>query len=89
MQFENRKQSFKNRGALKADEIRRRREDLTVEIRKQKKNESLAKRRNLVAAASESDDDLAPATFTVYFVNTGPVSRSVPCSHPRSHVSGH
>ncbi|KAI8904763.1 armadillo-type protein [Gorgonomyces haynaldii] len=63
-QFESRKSSFKNRGALKADEIRRRREDVTVEIRKQKKDESLAKRRNLqtfAGQASDSDDDVEQA----------------------------
>lgn len=54
-----RKSGFKSRGAMKPDEIRRRRDDVTVEIRKQKREDQLAKRRNLstVATASDSDDD--------------------------------
>ena len=48
---------YKNRGVLKQDELRRRREDVAVEIRKQKKEESLAKRRNFAEIRSESDDE--------------------------------
>ncbi|KAH6563806.1 hypothetical protein BASA50_004518 [Batrachochytrium salamandrivorans] len=58
--FESRMASFKNRGAMKQDEIRRRREDMTVELRKQKREESFAKRRNLALVAgaqSESEDE--------------------------------
>ncbi|KAJ8326530.1 Importin subunit alpha-1 [Batrachochytrium dendrobatidis] len=58
--FENRMAAFKNRGAMKQDEIRRRREDMTVELRKQKREESFAKRRNMALIAgtqSESDDE--------------------------------
>jgi len=47
---------FKNRGDLKTDELRRRREDAAVEIRKQKREENFAKRRNLQFI--DSDDDL-------------------------------
>ncbi|KND03887.1 hypothetical protein SpCBS45565_g05181 [Spizellomyces sp. 'palustris'] len=57
---EHRMQQFKNRGVLKSDELRRRREDVAVELRKQKREESLAKRRNLAAlngAQSESEDE--------------------------------
>ncbi|KAI9105996.1 armadillo-type protein [Phlyctochytrium arcticum] len=57
---EHRLQTFKNRGAYKTDELRRRREDVAVELRKQKREESLAKRRNLAAvngAQSESEDE--------------------------------
>jgi importin subunit alpha-1 len=43
--------AFKNRNAMKQDELRRRREDVAVEIRKQK-------RRNLaLVAGNESSDD--------------------------------
>lgn len=49
---------FKNRGDLKTDELRRRREDAAVEIRKQKREENFAKRRNLKFNAIDSDDDL-------------------------------
>jgi hypothetical protein len=59
LQMEGRAAQFKNRGNLKQDELRRRREDVAVEIRKQKREESLAKRRNLqlVSNADESDDE--------------------------------
>ncbi|KAI8896490.1 armadillo-type protein [Globomyces pollinis-pini] len=70
-QFESRMASFKNRGALKTDEIRRRREEVTVEIRKQKKEESLAKRRNFAGInleASDSDEEtLAPSQTNSLF----------------------
>ncbi|KAI9327591.1 armadillo-type protein [Zopfochytrium polystomum] len=54
--------SYKNRGMMKADELRRRREDLAVEIRKQKKEETLSKRRILTSGMDsqgleESDDE--------------------------------
>lgn len=40
-------QLYKNKGNFQTDEVRRRREDVTVELRRQKREESLAKRRNL------------------------------------------
>jgi len=57
---------FKNRGDLKTDELRRRREDAAVEIRKQKREENLAKRRNLHNI--DSDDDL-DESFNVEVIN--------------------
>lgn len=56
-----RKQAYKNRGALQADDLRRRREEATVEIRKTKREESLAKRRNLqlLQTTEMSDEDEA------------------------------
>ncbi|KAJ3026747.1 UNVERIFIED_CONTAM: Importin alpha subunit (Karyopherin alpha subunit) (Serine-rich RNA polymerase I suppressor protein) [Siphonaria sp. JEL0065] len=48
--------NYKNRSMMKADELRRRREDVAVEIRKQKKEESLSKRRNMANVAADSDD---------------------------------
>ncbi|KAJ3176385.1 Importin alpha subunit (Karyopherin alpha subunit) (Serine-rich RNA polymerase I suppressor protein) [Geranomyces variabilis] len=56
---EHRLQQFKNRGSFKSDELRRRREDVAVELRKQKREESMAKRRNLnlADAQSESEDE--------------------------------
>jgi importin subunit alpha-1 len=54
---EHRLNAFKNRSALKPDELRRRREDTAVEIRKIKREESLNKRRNLNAATLPDDDD--------------------------------
>ncbi|KAJ3202563.1 Importin alpha subunit (Karyopherin alpha subunit) (Serine-rich RNA polymerase I suppressor protein), partial [Dinochytrium kinnereticum] len=52
--------NYKNRGLMKADELRRRREEATVEIRKQKREENLSKRRNMVEPVSgiDSDDEL-------------------------------
>ncbi|KAI9329414.1 armadillo-type protein [Obelidium mucronatum] len=49
--------NYKNRSMMKADELRRRREDVAVEIRKAKKEDSLAKRRNMAAVAIDSDSD--------------------------------
>ncbi|KAI8390364.1 armadillo-type protein [Blakeslea trispora] len=53
-----RRNTFKERSRFKPEEIRRRRENAQVEIRKQKKEENLAKRRNYDAQANDSDDDL-------------------------------
>ncbi|KAJ3384923.1 hypothetical protein HDU80_000816, partial [Chytriomyces hyalinus] len=53
----NRAATFKNRSMMKADELRRRREDVAVEIRKAKKEDSLAKRRNMAAAVADEDAD--------------------------------
>ena len=57
-----RQDAYKNKGQFKADELRRRREEAQVEIRKQKREESMAKRRNLDSAAlsdAETDDEEA------------------------------
>lgn len=64
---EHRRQQHKGRNQFRGEELRRRREDQQVEIRKQKKEENLAKRRNLELKvqewdgasgdASESDDE--------------------------------
>ncbi|VVT46564.1 uncharacterized protein SAPINGB_P001276 [Magnusiomyces paraingens] len=54
---EHRRTKFKNRGAFKADELRRRREEAQIEIRKQKRDENLTKRRNMDAIASIIDSD--------------------------------
>jgi importin subunit alpha-6/7 len=58
---EHRRQTHKGKHLFKGDELRRRREEQQVEIRKQKKDENLAKRRNLaiaiVDASMESDTD--------------------------------
>ncbi|KAK6543093.1 Importin alpha subunit (Karyopherin alpha subunit) (Serine-rich RNA polymerase I suppressor protein) [Orbilia ellipsospora] len=44
---EHRRTNFKAKGTFKPEELRRRREEQQVEIRKQKREENLAKRRNL------------------------------------------
>ena len=53
-----RKTAFKNLG-MTMDELRRRREENTVEIRKVKREDSLNKRRNLAAVASTPSSGLA------------------------------
>ncbi|KAJ5770352.1 uncharacterized protein N7511_002403 [Penicillium nucicola] len=65
---EHRRTQFKAKGQFKPDELRRRREEQQVEIRKQKREDNLAKRRGIqtrdggisvggVNAATESDDE--------------------------------
>jgi importin subunit alpha-1 len=59
-----RRDAFKNASAFKADEVRRRREEQSVEIRKQKRQESLAKRRNLnipLPEYSDSEEENVPS----------------------------
>ena len=51
------RREYKAKSAFKAEEIRRRRDDQTVEIRKQKKEEALAKRRNIVGTVDLSADE--------------------------------
>ncbi|KAK4053355.1 Importin subunit alpha-1 [Microbotryomycetes sp. JL221] len=54
-----RRNAYKNKGLFGQEELRRRREEAQVEIRKQKRDESIAKRRNFNAPSSgpESDDE--------------------------------
>ena len=66
---EHRRNNFKAKNTFKPDELRRRREEQQVEIRKAKREEGLAKRRGLTtrdgdapgaalgAAAADSDDE--------------------------------
>ncbi|ODQ78174.1 hypothetical protein BABINDRAFT_39771 [Babjeviella inositovora NRRL Y-12698] len=54
---EYRRTNFKNKGRFQADELRRRRETQQVELRKAKRDETLAKRRNLVDFADDSEDE--------------------------------
>lgn len=48
---------YKAKGQFKHDELRRRREEAQVEIRRQKRDESMAKRRNLTDAAQATMTD--------------------------------
>ena len=64
---EHRRTTFKAKNTFKPDELRRRREEQQVEIRKQKREENLAKRRGIgsrgeapgasLGAAPDSDDE--------------------------------
>lgn len=59
---EYRRTNFKNKGRFQSDELRRRRETHQVDLRKQKREEALSKRRNFNAAEasvndSEDEDD--------------------------------
>jgi hypothetical protein len=77
---EHRRTQFKARGQFKPDELRRRREEQQVEIRKQKREDNLAKRRGIqtrdggisvggVNAATESDDEASAIESEVCFEN--------------------
>lgn len=54
---DHRRTNFKNKGRFNPDELRRRRENQSVELRKAKRDETLAKRRNFNIQAEDSDDE--------------------------------
>jgi hypothetical protein len=61
-----RKNTYKNRGAMQQEDLRRRREEASVEIRKTKREESLAKRRNLnIQMTNEPDSDEEGSTASL------------------------
>jgi importin subunit alpha-1 len=72
---EHRRNQYKAKSNFKPDELRRRREEQQVEIRKAKREENLAKRRGIgtgadrpgasLGAAPDSDDDTAPTESQV------------------------
>lgn len=70
---EHRRTQFKAKNTFKPEELRRRREEQQVEIRKAKREENLAKRRGIgsdrpgasLGAAPDSDDDTAPTETQV------------------------
>jgi importin subunit alpha-6/7 len=72
---EHRRTQFKAKNTFKPEELRRRREEQQVEIRKAKREENLAKRRGIGAdrpgaslgAAPDSDDDTAPTESQVSY----------------------
>lgn len=77
---EHRRTQFKARNQFRPDELRRRREEQQVEIRKQKREENMAKRRGVqtsdggigvggagMAAATESDDEASAIESEVRF----------------------
>lgn len=57
---EYRRTNFKNKGRFQTDELRRRRETHQVDLRKQKREEALSKRRNYAANDSEDEDEVVP-----------------------------
>jgi hypothetical protein len=72
---EHRRTQFKAKNTFKPEELRRRREEQQVEIRKAKREENLAKRRGIgtgenrpgasLGAAPDSDDESAPTESQV------------------------
>ncbi|ODV76733.1 importin alpha subunit [Suhomyces tanzawaensis NRRL Y-17324] len=54
---EYRRTNFKNKGRFQSDELRRRRENHQVDLRKQKREEVLSKRRNFTDNANDSEDE--------------------------------
>jgi hypothetical protein len=74
---EHRRTQFKAKNTFKPEELRRRREEQQVEIRKAKREENLAKRRGIgsgenrpgaaLGAAPDSDDESAPTESQVCF----------------------
>jgi importin subunit alpha-1 len=72
---EHRRTQFKAKNTFKPEELRRRREEQQVEIRKAKREENLAKRRGIgsgenrpgasLGAEADSDDDTAPTESQV------------------------
>jgi len=68
---EHRKNAFKAKSIFKLDEVRRRREEQQVEIRRKNREESLAKRRNLnIPASLDSDDETADWDVQVRVITT-------------------
>ncbi|KAG5221619.1 Importin [Salix suchowensis] len=56
--------AYKNKGGLKQDDLRRRREEQQVEIRRQKREENISKRRNfLPSAGADSDEEVGEVDF--------------------------
>ncbi|RLV90806.1 Importin subunit alpha [Spathaspora sp. JA1] len=72
---EYRRTQFKNKGRFQSDELRRRRETQQVDLRKQKREEVLAKRRNFQndvsagGADSEDEDEYSPNNDENQFYN--------------------
>ncbi|KAK7064307.1 importin subunit alpha [Favolaschia claudopus] len=59
-----RRDAYKSKGALKQDDLRRRREEQQVEIRRQKREENISKRRNfLPSSGADSDEEVGGTSW--------------------------
>ena len=76
---EHRRTQFKAKSAFKPDELRRRREEQQVEIRKAKREENLAKRRGIGAGDSRPGASLGAAPDSD---DENPPTESQVCKHP-------
>jgi hypothetical protein len=92
---EHRRTAFKAKGAFKPDELRRRREEQQVEIRKAKREENLAKRRGIggrdapgasLGAAPDSDDDGTNIESQVCQTTPREINYSLQLYEPRKHM---
>lgn len=87
---EHRRTQFKAKNTFKPDELRRRREEQQVEIRKQKREENLAKRRGIqgrdgqigvgaLTAGTDSDDEAGTIEGEVYYYTFLQLSDKLSC----------
>lgn len=60
-----RRDAYKAKGALKADDLRRRREEQQVEIRRQKREENISKRRNFIPSGPDSDEEVTSGSWEI------------------------
>lgn len=94
---EHRRTQFKAKNTFKPEELRRRREEQQVEIRKAKREENLAKRRGItngdaasrpgasLGAEPDSDDDTAPTESQVCYCSSTSASKMAHSRHnPRA-----
>lgn len=66
---------YKNKSSLRADDLRRRREEQQVEIRRQKREENVSKRRNLDLAEGPESDDEGSNGVSSQIITCSPLSR--------------
>jgi len=83
------RRNFKAKGTFKPDELRRRREEQQVEIRKQKREENLAKRRNMAVTspapgAGVDSDEEGGTESQVSFFSLSCFSFVYPTPSPRT-----